>query len=73
MTTARPALDGIRVIDFTHFIAGLVMFQLGSGPIRGFALTLAIGVATSLFTSVMVARFIFALWLKYARPKYIPI
>ena len=59
--------------NVTHFIAGLVMFQLGSGPIRGFALTLAIGIATSLFTSVMVARFIFALWLKWARPKYIPI
>jgi protein-export membrane protein SecD len=67
------AMATIIDANFTHFIAGLVMFQLGSGPIRGFALTLAIGVATSLFTSVMVARFIFALWLKFARPKYIPI
>ncbi|HEX5007807.1 MAG TPA: protein translocase subunit SecD [Hyphomonadaceae bacterium] len=67
------AMATIIDANFTHFIAGLVMFQLGSGPIQGFALTLAIGVATSLFTSVMVARFIFALWLKYARPKYIPI
>jgi preprotein translocase subunit SecD len=49
------------------------MFQLGSGPVQGFALTLAIGIATSLFTAVMLARFIFALWLKLARPKYIPI
>jgi preprotein translocase subunit SecD len=67
------AMSTIIDANFTHFIAGLVMFQLGSGPIQGFALTLAIGVATSLFTSVMVARFIFALWLKFARPKYIPI
>ena len=67
------AMATIIDANFTHFIAGLVMFGLGSGPIRGFALTLAIGVATSLFTSVMVARFIFALWLRFARPKYIPI
>ena len=67
------AMATIIDANATHFIAGLVMFQLGSGPIRGFALTLAVGIATSLFTSVMVARFIVALWLKYARPKYIPI
>jgi protein-export membrane protein SecD len=67
------AMATIIDANATHFIAGLVMFQLGSGPIRGFALTLAIGIATSLFTSVMVARFIFALWLKWSRPKYIPI
>ncbi|MDP3736102.1 MAG: protein translocase subunit SecD [Hyphomonadaceae bacterium] len=67
------AMATIIDANATHFIAGLVMFQLGSGPIRGFALTLAVGIATSLFTSVMVARFIFALWLKWTRPKYIPI
>ncbi len=67
------AMATIIDANATHFIAGLIMFQLGSGPIRGFAATLAIGIATSLFTSVMVARFISALWLKLARPKYIPI
>ena len=67
------AMATIIDANATHFIAGIVMFQLGSGPIRGFALTLAVGIATSLFTSVMVARFIMALWLKWARPKYIPI
>jgi preprotein translocase subunit SecD len=59
--------------NMTHFIAGVVMFQLGAGPIRGFALTLAIGIATSLFTSVMVSRLLIAAWLRWTRPKYIPI
>jgi protein-export membrane protein SecD len=59
--------------NMTHFIAGVVMFMLGAGPIRGFAITLAIGIATSLFTSVMLARLLLTLWLKWTRPKYIPI
>jgi protein-export membrane protein SecD len=59
--------------NMTHFIAGVVMFQLGAGPIRGFALTLALGIATSLFTSIMVTRLIIAVWLRLTRPKYIPI
>ncbi len=67
------AMSSILDSNLTTLIAGLVMFQLGSGPVQGFALTLAIGIVTSLFTAVMVARLNFALWLKYARPKYIPI
>jgi len=67
------AMATIIDANVTHLIAGIIMFSLGSGPIRGFALTLAVGILTSMFTSVLVARFIFALWLKYARPKYIPI
>ena len=54
-------------------VAALVMFNLGSGPVRGFALTLVIGVITSFFTVVIVARWIMAVWLKTFRPKWIPI
>jgi preprotein translocase subunit SecD len=67
------AMTTIIDANATHLIAGAVMFMLGSGPVRGFAVTLAVGILTSLFTSVVLARFIFALWLKYARPKYVPI
>src|SRR5690606_1961273 len=67
------AMSSILDSNLTTLIAGLVMFQLGSGPVQGFALTLAIGIGTSLFTAVLVARFNFALWLKLARPKYVPI
>jgi preprotein translocase subunit SecD len=67
------AMATIIDANVTHLIAGLIMFALGSGPIRGFAVTLAVGILTSMFTSVLLARLIMAVWLKYGRPKYIPI
>ena len=67
------AMATILDANATGFLAGLIMFNLGSGPIRGFALTLSVGIVTSLFTSVVVARLFMALWLKWFRPKYIPI
>jgi protein-export membrane protein SecD len=67
------AMATIIDANATHFLAGLIMFNLGSGPIRGFALTLAVGIITSFFTAVIVARLIMAYWLKWFRPKYVPI
>ena len=67
------AMATIIDANVTHVVAALVMFNLGSGPVRGFALTLVIGVITSFFTAVIVARYIMALWLKIFRPKWIPI
>jgi preprotein translocase subunit SecD len=65
--TFRAALDAgysrafLTIIDanVTTFIAGVVLFQFGTGPIRGFAVTLCIGIAASLFTAVFVSRTIF--------------
>lgn len=67
------AMATIIDANVTHLVAAGVMFGLGEGPIRGFALTLAIGVLTSIFTAVIVARWIMSVWLKAARPKWIPI
>ncbi len=67
------AMATIIDANVTHLVAAGVMFFLGSGPVRGFALTLAIGVLTSIFTAVIVARWIMANWLRTFRPKYIPI
>jgi preprotein translocase subunit SecD len=67
------AMTTIIDANVTHLIAALIMFNLGSGPVRGFALTLAIGVLTSIFTAVIVARLVMANWLKIFRPKWIPI
>jgi preprotein translocase subunit SecD len=53
----------------THLIASLILFQLGSGPVRGFAVTLGVGIITSFFTAVMVTRLIVVMWLKAARPR----
>ncbi|MEZ5924967.1 MAG: protein translocase subunit SecD [Hyphomicrobiaceae bacterium] len=63
------AIVTIADSQLTTLAAGLVMFWLGSGPIRGFAVTLSIGVATSVFTAVTVTRLIISLWLRRARAK----
>ena len=49
----------------------LILFQLGSGLIKGFAVTLAVGIITSFFTAVMVTRLIVITWLNMARPRKI--
>ncbi|MFZ4686276.1 MAG: protein translocase subunit SecD [Hyphomonadaceae bacterium] len=67
------AMATIVDANVTHLVAALVMFNLGEGPVRGFALTLAIGVLTSIFTAVIVARWVMSIWLRTARPKWIPI
>ncbi|MCC7263775.1 MAG: protein translocase subunit SecD [Candidatus Latescibacteria bacterium] len=70
--TARAAIDAgyqnaFSVIIDTHLsglIAGIVLYQFGTGPIRGFALTLAIGLLTSLFTAIFVTRTVFEIFLR---------
>ena len=65
----------ITIIDsnVTTLIAVLVLFWLGSGPVRGFAVTLTIGIIASMFTAVTVTRLMVAYWLRWARPQQIPI
>jgi len=58
--------------NVTHFIAGAFLFILGSGPVKGFAVTLCLGIATSLFTTMMVTR-LFVVWWLRTRPKMLPI
>ena len=65
------ALAPIIDANVTHFISAAVLYELGSGPVRGFAVTLAIGVVTSVFTAVTVNRLIVSLWVRRARPKTI--
>jgi len=54
--------------NITHFIAAALMGIFGSGPIKGFAVVLIIGIATSVFTAVYLTRMWVALWLRRARP-----
>ena len=65
----------ITIIDsnVTTLIAVLVLFWLGSGPVRGFAVTLTVGILASMFTAVTVTRLMVAYWLRWARPQLIPI
>ena len=57
----------------TTFVAGVLMFWLGSGPVKGFAVTLCLGVATSLFSAILVTRLQIVTWVRRFRPKAIPI
>ncbi|HEU4959428.1 MAG TPA: protein translocase subunit SecD [Sphingomonas sp.] len=59
--------------NVTHAIAGLIMLILGSGPIKGFAIVLLLGIATSVFTAVTFTRMLVAIWLRRHRPSEIHI
>ncbi len=61
----------VTILDsqLTTFAAAVIMFWLGSGPIRGFAVTLSIGIFTSIFTAVAVVRLLVALWARTTRGK----
>jgi protein-export membrane protein SecD len=59
--------------NVTTLISTLVLFWLGSGPVRGFAVTLSVGIVTSMFTAVTVTRLMVAYWLRWTRPKFVPI
>ncbi|MBK8909562.1 MAG: protein translocase subunit SecD [Rhodospirillales bacterium] len=59
--------------NLTTLIAVTVLYVFGSGPIQGFAVTLALGILTSLFTAIMLTRMWVVLWLRRTRPKVIPI
>lgn len=69
----RRAMATIVDANMTHLIASLILFQLGSGPVRGFAVTLGLGIITSFFTAVMVTRLFVVTWLKTTRPKQLAI
>lgn len=64
-----PILDA----NITTLIAAITLYFVGSGPVRGFAVTLAIGIVMSVFTAVVFARLITATWLRGTRPKSLPI
>lgn len=55
--------------QLTTLAAAVIMFWLGSGPIRGFAVTLTIGILTSVFSAVTVTRLLVSMWLKYSKHK----
>lgn len=59
--------------NVTMLIAAVVLFILGSGPVKGFAVTLALGILTTIFTAVTMTRLMIALWYRYQRPQTMPI
>lgn len=67
------ALATIMDSNITTFIAAAVLFYIGTGPVRGFAVTLGIGIITTVFTAFTVTRLIVATWVSWKRPKTVPI
>jgi preprotein translocase subunit SecD len=59
--------------NMTHIFSALIMFNLGSGPVKGFAWTLSVGVFTTVFSAVLVTQVLLAWWFRIARPKTLPI
>ncbi|MBS8229111.1 protein translocase subunit SecD [Vannielia litorea] len=69
----EKALSAIIDANITTFITAAILFVLGSGPVRGFSVTLALGIITSVFTAIYVTRLMIVIWFERARPKTIEV
>ncbi len=69
----KRALSTILDSNITTFIAAAVLFYIGTGPVRGFAVTLGIGIITTVFTAFALTRLIVAGWVRWKRPQSVPI
>ena len=67
------ALATILDSNITTFIAAAVLFSIGTGPVKGFAVTLGIGIITTVFTAFTMTRLIVAYWVRWQRPQTVPI
>jgi len=68
----QRALATIVDANLTTLIAAVILFYLGSGPIRGFAVTLAVGIVTTVFTAFVFTRWLIAVWVRRQKPKELP-
>jgi preprotein translocase subunit SecD len=66
------ALATILDSNITTFIAAAVLFYIGTGPVRGFAVTFGIGIITTVFTAFTVTRLMVAYWVRWRRPQRVP-
>lgn len=69
----QHAMSAIVDANVTTLIIAGILFMLGSGPVKGFAVTLAIGIITSVFTALWVTRLMTVTWFEYRRPKTIEV
>ena len=67
------AITTIIDANLTTLIASTILFFFGSGPVKGFAVTLTIGIITSLFTAIMLTRLLVVAWLRRTRPTELPL
>ncbi|MCG7521329.1 protein translocase subunit SecD [Ruegeria sp. Ofav3-42] len=69
----EKALSAILDANVTTFITATILFAMGSGPVRGFAITLGLGILTSVFTAIFVTRLMIVTWFERRRPKMIEV
>ena len=69
----EKALSAILDANITTFITAVILFAMGSGPVRGFAITLGLGILTSVFTAIFVTRLMIVVWFENRRPKTIEV
>ncbi len=69
----EKALSAILDANVTTFITAVILFAMGSGPVRGFAITLGLGILTSVFTAIFVTRLMIVMWFERRRPKTIEV
>ena len=69
----EKALSAIIDANITTFMTALILYVMGSGPVRGFAITLGLGILTSVFTAIFVTRLIIVIWFERRRPKTIEV
>lgn len=72
-TGYERALTAVIDSNLTALIAGVLLFGFGSGPIRGFATSLTLGLLTHLFTATIFTRMLLAAWVRWRRPTALPI
>ena len=69
----EKALSAIVDANITTFMTAVILFVMGSGPVRGFAITLGFGIVTSVFTAIFVTRLMIVIWFERRRPKTIEV
>jgi preprotein translocase subunit SecD len=69
----EKALSSILDANITTFITAVILFAMGSGPVRGFAITLGLGILTSVFTAIFVTRLLIVMWFERRRPRTIEV
>lgn len=69
----EKALSAIIDANITTFLTAVILYVMGSGPVRGFAITLALGIITSVFTAIYVTRLLIVIWFDRRRPKTIEV
>jgi len=72
-TGYEKALSAIIDANITTFITAVILFAIGSGPVRGFSITLGLGILTSVFTAIFVTRLLVIIWFERRRPKKIEV